>query len=277
MRQGETRYLLGGRFYRLAWTAWGDRAAPCVICVHGLTRNGRDFDVLAQALSDRFHVVCPDLPGRGRSEWLAEPSLYQPMSYVQALSHLLAELGGEVAWLGTSLGGICGMVVASMQGNPVSRLLLNDIGRFIPRAALARIGDYIGTVPARFADLAAVERYLRQVHAPFGKLTDAQWRHLALHSARALPDDGLALHYDPAIAVPILATAPADQDLSAWWSAVAAPRMIIRGADSDLLDAATFAAMAEDGVQTLEIEGAGHAPALMDSASIAAVRRFLSA
>ena len=273
-RACELRYLLNGAFHRLAWMEWGDAAAPPVICVHGLTRNGRDFDRLAEALSDAFRVICPDLPGRGRSGWLPDPALYQPATYVLALSHLLAVIDRPVGWVGTSLGGICGMLVAAAEGQPIEKLVLNDIGPFIPAAALARIGGYIAA-PDPFDDLAAVECYLRRVHAPFGALTDADWGHLARHSARPLPDGRLALHYDPAIASPLLETEPQDQSFWPLWERVRIPVLVLRGESSDLLEPATLARMEQSGARSLAVAGAGHAPGLMDAPTIAMVRGFL--
>lgn len=275
MRMGETRYLLQGHFRTLAWVEWGSPTAPPVVCVHGLTRNGRDFDPLAIALAADFRVIAPDLPGRGRSEWLPRPQDYTVPNYVEALSHLLAAIDAPVGWVGTSLGGICGLVLAACPGTPVARLALNDIGPSIPSAALARIGAYMASAPQRFDDQAALEAHLRRIHAPFGHLTDAQWAHLAKHSARTLPDGGLALHYDPAIAAAMAAAEPVDPNLWPLWDAIAQPRLVIRGVDSDTLEPATFARMAADGAQTLLVPDAGHAPALMDPASIAVVRAFL--
>ena len=275
-RLGSVRYLLGTAFHSLAYAEWGAADAPVVVCVHGLTRNGRDFDPLARALSDRFRVLCPDLPGRGRSDWLQDASLYEPASYVVALSHLLAAMGAPVGWVGTSLGGICGMLLAAAGGTPVTRLVLNDVGPHLPLAAMQRIRGYVGDTPA-FDDLAALERHLRRVHAPFGALDDAQWAHLARHSARTLADGRLALHYDPAISGPILARPAAAVDLAPVWSAVRVPVLAIRGADSDLLTAAGLAGMEADGAAVHVVEGAGHAPALMDSPEINVVRRFLLA
>ena len=274
-RPGAISYLLGAQFHRLAFVEFGNPAAPAVLCVHGLTRNGRDFDPLAEALADRYHVICPDLPGRGASDWLPDAALYQPASYVVALSHLLAYINKTVAWVGTSLGGICGMMVAAASHTPITKLVLNDIGPLIPAAALARIRDYIGSGPALFADLGALEAHLRMIHAPFGRLSDAQWRHLARFSARKLPNGGFALHYDPAIATPIKASVPVDADLSVFWDRVRVPVLAIRGDSSDLLTEATFARMAQTGAQTLTVADCGHAPALMDAPTIAAIRRFL--
>jgi pimeloyl-ACP methyl ester carboxylesterase len=279
--QVAVRYLLAGAFHRMAFVAWGDPAAPPVVCVHGLTRNGRDFDALAEALSDRFHVICPDLPGRGGSDWLADPMLYQAQHYVTALAHLLASIGRDVAWVGTSLGGICGMIAAAAPGSPINRLILNDVGPFIPAAALGRICDSLLASSAsplmmRFPDLDAIERHLRLVHAPFGALSDAQWASLARHSARALPDGRYAMHYDPRIAEPLRDHVPVDVDMWPLWDRIRVPVLAIRGEASDLLLPETLARMRDSGAGTLEIPGAGHAPALMDPAQIAAVRRFLS-
>lgn len=275
-RLGSVRYLLGTAFRSMAYAEWGAPGAPVVVCVHGLTRNGRDFDPLARALAGRFRVLCPDLPGRGCSDWLENASLYQPASYVVALSHLLAAVGAPVGWVGTSLGGICGMMLAAAQGTPVARLVLNDIRPHLPLAAMQRIRGYVGETPA-FDDAAGLERHLRRVHAPFGALDDAQWAHLARHSARALPDGRVTLHYDPAIAAPILASPAAAVDLSPVWAAVRVPVLAIRGADSDLLTAEGLAGMAADGAAVHVVEGAGHAPALMGLPEIDVVRRFLSA
>ena len=274
-RRASLRWLSPLGYLGLAWWEWGPAEGAPVVCVHGLTRNGRDFDVLAAALAARGRrVICPDLPGRGGSDRLANPALYQPPTYIQALAHLLARLDGPVDWVGTSLGGICGMGVAATPGNAVRRLVLNDIGSFIPKAALARIRDYVGT-EGSFADLAAVERHLRLVHASFGALTDAQWAEMARHSAVPGPD-GWRLHYDPAIAVPIRAAEPADADLAVFWNAVQVPTLVLRGAESDLLLAETAARMAtKPGVRVETIAGCGHAPALMDPAQVRLVVDFL--
>lgn len=276
--RGSVRYLLAGTFHSLAYVAWGDKAGDVVLCVHGLTRNGRDFDPLAEALADRFHVICPDLPGRGASDWLPDPVLYQPASYVAALSHLLAAIGRPVAWVGTSLGGICGMLVAAAAGQPITRMVLNDIGPFIPAASLRRIRDYLpGPEPSSFADLAAIEQYLRRVHAPFGPLSDAQWGFLARISARAVPQEGLTLHYDPRIAEPMRAAEPEDIDLWQVWERIRVPVLVVRGAESDLLLPETLARMAQSGAETFVVPATGHAPALMEPGQVAAIRGFLEA
>lgn len=276
-RQHRLRYLLAGGFHTLAWTEWGPADGAPVLCVHGLTRSGRDFDILAASLAAQGRrVLCPDLPGRGASEWLPDPMLYTPPSYVVALAHLLARLDGPVDWVGTSLGGVCGMMVAAGTGHPIRRLVLNDIGSRVPSSAADRIAAYI-KLPRSFADIAALEAHLRQVHAPFGPLTDAQWRHLAETSARALPDGGFGLHYDPGLAVPFEHSPTGPVNLSMVWSRIGVPTLLIRGAESDILDAETAAEMAaRPGVQLAVLPGIGHAPALMETGQIALVAEFLA-
>ncbi len=277
-RARSVRYVLGNAFHSLAYLDWGDPSAPPVLCVHGLTRSARDFDPLARALAGRYRVICPDLPGRGGSDWLPSGDLYQPLSYVQALSHLLAVIGRKVDWVGTSLGGICGMAVAAASGNPIGKLVLNDIGPVIALPGLERIHAYVAgaDLAMRFDDLAAVEAHLRRIHAPFGPITDAQWADMAQRSARPAPEGGYTLHYDPKIADPIRATKPEAVPLWHLWAAIHVPVMAIRGADSDLLDAETFAHMTRDGARPLDMPGIGHAPSLMDPPTIAAIEAFLA-
>jgi pimeloyl-ACP methyl ester carboxylesterase len=283
-RQIDIRYLLDGVFYRLAATAWGNAHAQPVVCVHGLTRQGRDFDVLAQALAEDFYVVCPDLPGRGRSDWLndpppapgapAAPGRYNVVTYVHALSHLLTFIDRPVLWVGTSLGGICGMMIAAARNQPIRRMVLNDIGPLIPAAALARIGAYVADIPA-FETQADIEAYLRRVHAPFGALTDAQWASMAEHSTRTRPDGGVALHYDPKITAGMNTINFTDQDSWEQWERIDIPMLTLRGEASDLLLPETLQRMAAKSA-THVVAGAGHAPALMDEATIALVCDFLA-
>ena len=276
MREGAVRWLSPAGFFTMRWWEWGPEDGAPVICVHGLTRSGRDFDALAQGLATAGRrVICPDLPGRGASDWLPDAMLYQPPVYVAALSHLLARIDGPVDWVGTSLGGICGMAIAATPGHPIRRMVLNDVGAFVPQEAMARIRDYMGNQPV-FRDIPALEAHLRTVHAPFGRLTDAEWRHLAETSARPA-EGGVALHYDPAIGAPIRSQKAQALDLQPLWDRVTVPVLLIRGAESDLLLRETATSMAEaEHVQLAEIPGAGHAPALMDPAQVALVADFLA-
>jgi pimeloyl-ACP methyl ester carboxylesterase len=272
-------------FTSVAYAEWGAADAGRVaVCAHGLTRNGRDFDWLAAALASRgWRVLCPDMPGRGASAWLPEPGDYGYALYNAAGAALIARAGVErVAWIGTSMGGIIGMMLAAQRNTPVAKLVLNDGGALIPKASLERIATYVGSEP-QFADATALEVYLRRVHAPFGPLTDAQWRHLATFGARPAEQGGLRLHYDPAIALPFKQQQEL-QDVNLWpvWEQVACPTLIIRGQSSDLLLAETAAEMTTRGsaaragaVSLAEIAGCGHAPALMDDAQIALVAEFL--
>lgn len=279
---GMTRHsylgLGSAAFHRLSYVEWGAPENPrTLICVHGLTRNGRDFDFVAAALEDSYRVVCPDVLGRGASGWAASATDYNNRQYLSDLTGLLARLGSdEVDWLGTSMGGILGMLAAATPGSPVRRLILNDIGATIAKAALERIGGYVGADP-HFEDIAAVEAYHRDVHAPFGRLTDGQWRHLATHNARPRPDGGYGLAYDPAIGDAFRANPVVDVDLWAVWDRIEVPVLLLRGAESDLLPRDVAVEMTRRGPKAdlIEFADCGHAPALMAPAQIAAVRDWL--
>lgn len=266
-------------FHRLAYTEWGsEQAERTVVCVHGLSRNGRDFDRLAAVLAaEGFRVVCPDMPGRGASDWLANPELYGMPQYVADLTALIARLDVEsVDWIGTSMGGLIGMVMAAGINTPIRNLILNDIGPFIRKAALQRIAGYVGS-DSHFKDLEELEAYLRDVNAGFGLSTDADWRFLADISARPDPKGGLRLHYDPNIAVNFKALSEEDADLWPVWDKIAGPVLVVRGADSDILENDTVDEMLNRhaDAERVEFTGIGHAPAFMDEHQIDAVRQWL--
>ncbi|MEM8950495.1 MAG: alpha/beta hydrolase [Pseudomonadota bacterium] len=266
------------RRYRLSYTVFGDPdAGRTVICVHGLTRNGRDFDALASAIADKAFVICPDVVGRGRSDWLDDPSGYDVPTYAGHMLQLIQHLGvAEVDWIGTSMGGLIGMGIAAMEESPIRRLVLNDVGPFIPKAALERIGAYLG-LELTFDDLAALEDHLRQIHAPFGPLSDEQWAHLAVHSARQREDGKVVLSYDPNIAAPFKNTPLEDVDLWALWETIRCPTLVVRGAESDLLLEDTAERMTTTGPKAdlYTVDGAGHAPALMASDQIETIKTWL--
>jgi pimeloyl-ACP methyl ester carboxylesterase len=264
--------------HRMVYYEWGDPDNPeVVICVHGLTRTGRDFDALAAQLSRHYRVICPDIAGRGLSDWLPVKSEYGIPRYTADCQQLIAKIQPQrLYWVGTSMGGLIGMTLAAQQ-QPIAKLVLNDVGAVIAAEALARIGSYLTALP-RFSSLSQAQAYLRQIHAPFGPLTDAQWAHLTLHSVRQEGDGHWVLHYDPGIAFPFLsAFAPQTVDLWPLYEAVRCPTLLIRGAESDLLPRTVAQAMTERGpcATLVEFPGIGHAPALLDQDQIAVVRDFL--
>jgi pimeloyl-ACP methyl ester carboxylesterase len=274
--------------HRMAYWEWGDPAnGRVLVCAHGLSRQGRDFDVLAQALCDQYRVVCPDVVGRGRSDWLDEPMGYQIPTYVADMVTLLARLRAEtVDWVGTSMGGLIGMGLASLKRSPVRRLVLNDVGPTIEPAALARIGTYLGQVH-RFETVDAAADYFWSISQGFGPHTREQWLALTRPMLKEVDDDqGHAYlpHYDPRIAVPFRAATPemaaaAQAQLWQRYDAVRARTLVIRGAQSDLLMAQTAQAMSERGpkARVVTIPGVGHAPTLVDPRQVAVIQEFLSA
>jgi pimeloyl-ACP methyl ester carboxylesterase len=261
----------------LNYTDWaGPDAARTVVCVHGLTRNSRDFDRLAEVLSVDARVICPDMVGRGRSDRLADPERYVLPTYVGHMIQLLDRLElDQVDWVGTSMSGLIGMAVAA-ESDRIRCLVLNDVGPFLPNAVLEGIGQYLG-LDLRFADLAALETHLRVIHAGFGPLTDAQWRHLAEHSAVVRDDGTVRLSYDQRLALAFKREPVEDIDLWPVWDRIRCPVLLLRGAESALLAAETAALMARrgPGATIVEIEGTGHAPALMARDQIEIVRNWL--
>jgi len=281
-----------GGFHEVFYTDWGDPDAERVIvCCHGLTRNGRDFDFLADRLASGIdfaqaasqqtdtqasgwfarlwrrnpgppplalvpkpvsvRIVCPDMTGRGRSEWLRDPANYGYPQYMSDMTALIARLGvPQVDWIGTSMGGLIGMFLAASPNTPIRSLVVNDVGPVLPRAALLRIAEYVGR-DDRFPNLAALEAHLRQIHASFGPLTDPQWRHLAQHGHRFHADGRYGLAYDPGIGLNVRA-AVRDWDFWASWDNIACPALVLRGAQSDLLSAATAEAMSKRGPKAAE-------------------------
>ncbi|MES2941202.1 MAG: alpha/beta hydrolase [Pseudomonadota bacterium] len=284
-----------GGSHRMAYWSWGDAAARhLVVCVHGLSRQGRDFDVLAQALVARsrepLRVVCPDVVGRGRSDWLADPMGYGIPAYAADMLVLLGHLHaqapvGLLDWVGTSMGGLIGMVVAGTPElplpAPLRRLVLNDVGPAIQWGAIQRIGTYLGHT-GRFDSLQQAADAMWAISRSFGPHTPAQWLALSAPMVRALPEGGLALHYDPAIAVPFRALteeAARQGEAAAWhyYDQIRAETLLTRGAQSDLLARDTALAMAQRGprAKLIEFEDVGHAPTLIADDQVEAVASFL--
>jgi pimeloyl-ACP methyl ester carboxylesterase len=266
--------------HRIAYLDWGDTRSPkTLVCVHGLTRCARDFDRLAgEMIRHGYRVVCPDLPGRGDSDWLKDPMEYAVPVYANDMVTLIARLGVEaVEWVGTSLGGLIGITLAALEDSPLIKLVLNDSGPVVAAASLQRIGSYVGKWPP-LPTMEAAEQYVRTVSAPFGPHTDAEWRFLTEYVVRSNRDGSLRMHYDPAIAIPFNAQRP-DGDVELWnfYDAVHCPTLVLRGERSDLLGRDTANEMAVRGprARIVEIPDVGHAPTLLHEDQIAIVRDFL--
>jgi len=272
--------------HRMAYWEWGDAHNPRVlVCVHGLSRQGRDFDTLARDLCGDYRVICPDVVGRGESGRLADPMAYGIPTYLADMVTLVARLDvPQVDWVGTSMGGLIGIALASLPGTPIRRLVLNDVGPVVEPAFVQRLGSYLG-VPAFWRTEEEAAAALLAISAGFGPHTPEQW--LALTRPQLIADvqDGVAgfmPRYDPAIAVPVRAMTPAiaaagQAMLWQMYDRISAPTLLLRGADSDLLSPATAQAMAERGprAQLHEFAGVGHAPTLVQPDQRAVVQRFL--
>jgi pimeloyl-ACP methyl ester carboxylesterase len=281
MRQRFLRCASPRGLHRLSYLEWGDPGNERVlVCVHGLTRCARDFDNLAAALSDRYRVICPDVAGRGDSDWLADPMSYQIPQYVADMVTLVARLDVEsVHWVGISMGGLIGMSLAAQPGTPVRKIVISDAGPVVTKVSIERIAAYVGAAPT-FPDIAAAEQYVRAVSATFGPHTDAEWRFLTEVVLRKNADGTLRLHYDPQLAEPFRKLMP-EKDFELWtvWDAIRCPTLVLRGAQSDLLMRETADQMKQRGpkAQVVEISGVGHAPTLMHEDQIRIVRDFLLA
>lgn len=283
--------------HRMAYWSWGDQANPNIlVCVHGLSRQGRDFDALAQRLSQHYHVVCPDVVGRGHSDWLADTTAYQVFSYVSDMVALTQQLRAqrgaaepiEIDWVGTSMGGLIGLGFSTLppavSGVKLRRMVLNDVGPRLRHEALMRIGEYLG-LHKRFATEQEAADYLWSISTGFGPHTPAQWLALSRPMLRPAPDGhGLILHYDPAIAEPfktMSADSAATGEAMLWqvYDALTAQVLLLRGQDSDLLDPDTARQMTERGprARLVEFSGVGHAPTLVNDDQVGAIEGFLRA
>jgi pimeloyl-ACP methyl ester carboxylesterase len=295
-------------FHRIAYTEWGAASnARVVLCAHGLTRNARDFDELARGMQRHARVVCMDVAGRGRSEWLEHKDDYTFRQYQIDAAALIARatntrapsllsrlaqaaspamIEDKVDWVGTSMGGLIGMLMAAQPNSPIRRLVLNDVGPFIPWAALIRLkGNFAN--PTRFDSLDAFEKSLRAACVQWGPLSDEQWRHMTVHSAQQLDDGTYRLACDPAVGVATAWGWSPDSKLGnrsmmgieLWsvWQAIRCPVLVLRGVRSDVLEPDTIRRMLESGPPTrvVELDGIGHAPSLMVAEQVDIVRDFL--
>lgn len=280
-RQRYVQCASAAGLHRVAYTEWGDPGNPRVlVCVHGLTRSGRDFDRVAAALAGTYRVVCPDVVGRGMSSWLGNPNLYGVPQYVADMVTLIARLDVEtVDWFGTSMGGLIGMALAGLPGTPIRKLLLNDVGPHLEPASIQRISSYLGK-PARFDTLQQGVDHAAMLAQSFGPLTPDEWREIntpLLHEQ----DGAWQFRYDPRIAQPFGAITEEASKLgeAALWHALAAfqgPVLVVRGEHSDLLSPETVAKMVASGpaVSSVTIPGVGHAPAFLAADQIEIARRF---
>ena len=297
-------------FHRIAYTEWGDARNPhIVVCVHGLSRNSRDFDRLAAGLEADHRVICMDVVGRGDSDWLADKSGYSFSTYLSDAASLIARvttpiagglleslharLGGnrpvaKLDWIGTSMGGLIGMLLSAKPGSPIRRLVMNDVGPFVPWGALISLKGHVGN-ETHFANYDEVDRYVRRACNGFGPLDDAFWQHLARHAAVREDDGVYRLRYDPAISrglpvhldpeLPIGPQFMRGIDLWAIWDAVRCPVLVLRGAESEVLPRTTVEEMQrrKPNVKVVEFDGVGHAPALATREQIEVVREFVNA
>lgn len=275
--------------HHMAYKQWGDPRNPRVlVCVHGVTRVGDDFDALAANLADQYRVICPDVVGRGRSGRLRNPMFYAIPQYVSDMVTLVARVtavdgsDGKVDWFGTSMGGLIGMVLAGQADTPIGKLVLNDIGPALDPEAMKRIAGYIAQ-ELEFDTFEQGARFVREVSVSFGAHTDAQWHKLAADVLRQNPQGKWVRHYDMGLSAPLQATTAesakaGEAALWAAYDAIACPTLLVRGADSDLLSPATAAQMLQRGPrpQLVEIAATGHAPTFIDPAQIAIARRFLT-
>jgi pimeloyl-ACP methyl ester carboxylesterase len=272
------------RLHRVAYWEWGDPANPRVlVCVHGLTRQGRDFDVLAQAMAGEYRVVCPDVAGRGESDRLADPMSYIIPTYVSDMVTVLARVNAEtVHWVGTSMGGLIGLGISALPGSPVSRLVLNDVGPAIEAVSLQRIGGYLGQNMS-YPSFEEGAEYLKSISAGFGPHSRERWHALSRPMFRQA-GGGVTLHYDPQIALAMrgITEEQASMAQAALWGAydsLKIPTLVLRGANSDLLSPVTAKAMTERGPKATlhQFDGIGHAPMLVEPEQIKVVREFLLA
>ena len=281
--------------HRMAYWAWGNpENQKILMCVHGLSRQGRDFDMLARNLSEHYYVICPDVVGRGESDWLADPQGYQIFSYVSDMVALLQQLRAQrqatapldIDWVGTSMGGLIGMALSTLppeaSGARLRKFVLNDVGPRLHHDALVRIGEYLG-VPRRFTSEQEAADYLWSISPGFGPHTPQQWLALSRPLLRPATDgQGFVLRYDPAIAEPfraITADSTSSGEAALWqvYDAMRCEVLLLRGQDSDLLDVDTARDMTQRGPKAhlVEFPGVGHAPTLIAPDQIAVVREFL--
>lgn len=277
----KTQYVTScsiGGSHQLAYTDWGDINNPNIlVCAHGLTRNKHDFDALAKKLASKRRVICFDLPGRGESGWLNNKLAYDYNQYTVDALMIIARTGAKkVDWLGTSMGGLLGMALASLENSPVKTLILNDVGPFIPKTALQRIADYVGEQPC-FNTADELESYMRTIYAGFGNLSNDQWKHLLRYGQRTLDNGQLTLNYDPDISQAFTNKPLEDIDLWPLWRNIRQHTLVIRGENSDLLEQSTAEGMIKShpNCELMEVHNTAHSPALMNDTDNGLIEHWL--
>lgn len=282
MQSIKEKYVLGlseEGFHRISYREWGRRGKkPTIICVHGVTRLAHDFDVLAEALSKDYHVVCPDIAGRGNSDWFHNHKHYNFTQYCADINALIARLDVEkVHYIGTSMGGIIGMILAGLPNGPIASLVINDIGPEQKMSEIRRLGNYMGLAP-EFGDMDEVTEYVRTTYSAFGNLSDQQWKQMGLNSVRK-HSDGYKMHYDPKIGKAFRSNYYF-YTFTLWhyWDKIACPTLALRGELSTFLSAETAEKMTQRGpkCKVVEIKEAGHAPALQSPYEIKVIKDFIS-
>lgn len=263
--------------HNISYTKWGS-GEKLLVCVHGLTRNGRDFDFLAEALSPYYTVLCPDMPGRGKSEWLGDPKLYNNNYYVELTAALIKHHGHEqVDWVGTSMGGLMGMIATALQPKLIRKMVLNDIGPYISAEGMRRIATYIKD-EVKFPTLEAAQRRFREIFAPFRIESEEHWQHFFEHGFR-VAEGGYSFNHDPAIGA-VFKDEQGNiitlQEFDLWrlWDAIKTEILVLRGEKSDILSREVFERMMQK-AQGKEFAGFGHVPPLINEEQIGIVKDFL--
>jgi pimeloyl-ACP methyl ester carboxylesterase len=265
-------------FHKIAYVEWGnEHSSRVLICAHGLTRNSRDFDFLAKSLSSSYRIVCPDLVGRGESDYLGIPAIYNFAQYLSDMTSLLARLNAkEVHWLGTSLGGIIGMMLAAQPHSPINSLILNDIGMIIPSTALQRLETYARNTDS-FSSFEEAKNYFQTILSPFGSLESEKWDHITKYGTKQRENGKFYLSYDPVIGQMCVNKATPSLHLEAYWQAIRCPSLVLRGEDSDFLlpDIIRKMIYFQPNTKVKTIPYCGHAPSLMVPQQIQIIEEWL--
>lgn len=266
-------------FHNLNYYTWSKPKKKCetLMCVHGLTRNGRDFDYFARGVIDDYQVVCPDVVGRGESDWLINAQAYNYDQYTKDIVTLIGRIGVDtLKWVGTSMGGVIGMMLASLPNSPIKKLVLNDIGPYIAAKQSERVQSYVGVLP-QFPNLKQARSYIERIYSTFGNLTDDQWQHLTEHSFYKNPEGMYKRKYDPGIALGLKDRTVSDINLWPNWANIRCPVMLIWGENSDYVSSEMVDKMRKikPDTEVVFMPGVGHAPALMDAPTINKIKDFL--